>query len=245
MKSFGKTGDLITVLIVVEIITRTSGFLSNVIAPYFLFLDPDRAFAWSWIHHIIQFILAIGAMMLYPRIKPGDWGFSLVNSRLSLQIFLKFSIGWLIFYGIGTFITLKMTGQHTVYPFHYTTRNVAGYSGFMFLMPGLSEESLFRGFVMIVLGQSWKGIIRIGKLIIPVSGIIASLIFTYAHMSYTLFPLRFYYNPGQLIAAFGLGIFYAIIFYRTKSLLGPMLCHNISDGLGFIIVYLLSIFMFT
>ena len=106
-----------------------------------------------------------------------------------------------------------------------------------------SEETLFRGFVMVVLGQSWKGILNIGKLTIPVSGLLAALIFTYAHISYTIFPLKFYFNTGQLIAAFGLGIFYAIVFYKTKSLLGSVLCHNISDGIGFIIVWLLGMFM--
>ena len=244
MKSFGKIFDLITVIIFIEIITGISGYLSNIITPYFIFIDPDEAFVWSWIHHIIQLLLALSAMLLYPDLKMRDWGFNLENSNLSLRIFLKFSLGWLIFYSIGAFITLKMSGQTVVYPFHLTTRNVLGYSGFMFLMPGLSEETLFRGFVMVVLGQSWKGIVNIGKLTIPESGILAAFIFTYAHINYTIFPFKFYFSTGQLIAAFGLGMFYAIILYKTKSLLGSILCHNISDGLGFIIVYLLNIFMF-
>lgn len=244
MKPFRKIFDLITVLTVAAIITRTSTYLSDIFSPYFLFIDPDKVFAWSWIHHIIQFVLALSAMLLYPGIKLRDWGFNLRESNLSLRIVLKFSIGWLIFYGIGAFITLKMSGNTSVYPFHFTTRNVIGYSGFMFLMPGLSEETLFRGFVMIVLGQSWKGIVNIGKLTVPVSGILAALIFTCAHISCNLFPLKFYFSTGQLIAAFGLGIFYAIVFYKTKSLLAPMLCHSISDGLSFIIVYLLNLFLF-
>lgn len=244
MKSFGKFFDLVTVVVLVEIITRLSSFLANIISPYFIFIDPDKAFAWSWIHHIIQLLLALSAMLLYPSIKMRDWGFNLDNSKLSLRIFLQFSLGWLIFYGVGTFITFKMSGQSSVFPFHLTSRNVVGYSGFMFLMPGLSEETLFRGFVMIVLGQSWKGIINVGKLTLPVSGLLAALIFTYAHISYTIFPLKFYFSVGQLIAAFVLGIFYAIVFYKTKSLLCSILCHNISDGLGFMIVYLLSICMF-
>jgi len=244
MRSFGKVFDLITVLVIVEIITRTSSYLSNILAPYFLFIDPDKAFAWSWIHHIIQLLMVLVAMLIYPYMKLRDWGFNLDNRQLSLQIVLKFSVGWLIFYGIGALITLKMSGQSTVYPFPYTARNVLGYSCFMFIMPGLSEEALFRGFAMIVLGQSWKGLIHIGKLTLPVSGLIASLIFTYAHISYTLFPLKFYFSMGQLIAAFALGIFYAIVFYKTKSLLGSILCHNISDGLGFLIVYLLTILLF-
>jgi len=244
MRSFGKAFDVITVLVIVEIITRTSTYLSTILAPSLLFIDPDKAFAWSWIHHIIQLLLALGAMLLYPGIRFSDWGFNLDNRQLSLQIALKFSAGWLLFYSIGALITLKMSGQSSVYPFPYTPRNVLGYSGFMFIMPGLSEEALFRGFVMIVLGQSWKGLIHIGKLTLPVSGLIASLIFTYAHISYTLFPFKFYFSMGQLIAAFALGIFYAIVFYKTKSLLVSMLCHNISDGLGFLIIYLLTIFMF-
>ena len=244
MKSYGKFFDLLAVLILIEVITRSSGTLSTLITPYLTGIDPDKAFVWSWVHHIIQLLLALSAMMLYPGIRMRDWGFNLDNSRLSLRIFIKFSLGWLIFYGIGAFMTLKMSGQTSIYPFPMTTRNVIGYSGFMFTMPGLSEETLFRGFAMVVLGQSWKGVLTIGKLTLPVSGLLAAVIFTYAHISYTIFPLKFYFNTGQLIAAFGLGIFYAIVFYKTKSLLGSILCHNISDGLGFIIVWLLSMFLF-
>jgi len=244
MKSYGKLFDLLSVLLLVELITRSSGTLATFITPYFTGIDPDNPFIWSWVHHIIQFLLALSAMMLYPGIRMRDWGFNLNNNRLSLQIFMKFSLGWLIFYGIGAFITLKMSGNTSVYPFPLTTRNVIGYSGFMFIMPGLSEETLFRGFVMVVLGQSWKGILTIGKLTVPVSGLLAALIFTYAHISYTIFPLKIHFNTGQLIAAFGLGIFYAVVFYKTKSLLGSILCHNISDGVGFVIVWLLSMFMF-
>ncbi|HEY5592072.1 MAG TPA: type II CAAX endopeptidase family protein [Paludibacter sp.] len=244
MKSFGKFFDLIIVIAVVEIITRTSGYLSNVLTPYFVFIDPDKVFIWSWIHHIIQLLLALFAMLIYPKVKFKDWGFNLKNSKLSLSLFLKFSLGWFVLYTIGAFITIKMSNQTSVFPFQLTTRNVLGYSGFMFLMPGLSEETLFRGFVMVVLGQSWKRILSIGKIAVPVSGLIAALIFTYAHISYTLFPLKIYFSLGQLIFSFVLGVFYAIIFFKTKSLLGPILCHNISDGLGFVIIYLLSILCF-
>jgi len=244
MKSYGKFFDLLAVLVLVEVITRSSGYLSTLITPYFSNIDPDKAFVWSWAHHIIQLLLALSAMMLYPGIKMRDWGFNLDNSRLSLRIFMQFSLGWLIFYAIGAFITLKMSGNASIYPFPLTSRNVIGYSGFMFIMPGLSEETLFRGFAMVVLGQSWKGILNLGKLTIPVSGLLAALIFTYAHISYTIFPFKIYFNTGQLIAAFGLGIFYAVVFYKTKSLLGSVLCHNISDGVGFIIVWLLSMFLF-
>ena len=127
------------------------------------------------------------------------------------------------------------------YSFPFTTRNVIGYSGFMFLMPGISEEALFRGFVMVIIGQSWKGIIDIGKLAVPVSGLIAALIFTYAHISYTISPFSVSYNLVQLFFAFALGIFYAIVFHKTKSLLCSVLSHSASDGLSFVIIYLLSI----
>ncbi len=65
MKSVGKIGDLMIVLAVVCIITRTSSYFADIFAPHFLSIDPDKVFAWSWIHHLIQLSLAISVMMLY------------------------------------------------------------------------------------------------------------------------------------------------------------------------------------
>jgi len=44
-----------------------------------------------------------------------------------------------------------------------------------------------------------------------------------------------------MIFAFGLGIFYVVMFDRTGSLLGSVLAHNASDGIGTVIYIIFSL----
>ena len=78
-----------------------------------------------------------------------EWGFNLNHSKWSLTVFWKFTIGWVVFWTIGTVGFSLMTG-HSLSVFNYplTTRNVVGNLSFMLLMPGPSEEALFRGFAI-------------------------------------------------------------------------------------------------
>ena len=89
---------------------------------------------------------------------------------------------------------------------------------------------------------AWKGVVKLGKVRIPLAGIIAALIFVMAHIGLDLFPLQIlYFNTGQLIFAFIFGIFYSILFYETKSILAPIITHNIVDGIGTLIDYVLTL----
>ena len=64
----------------------------------------------------------------------------------------------------------------------------------------------------------------------------------YAHISYSIYPFHIYFlNPMQLMMAFALGIYYAITFENTGSLLCPVLSHSASDVLGNAILYIFSV----
>jgi len=109
----------------------------------------------------------------------------------------------------------------------------------MILLPGPSEEALFRGFAVVVLFQSWKGHVRIGRLTVSTAGIIAALLFMCAHISYSIYPFHIYsMNTMQLGMAFALGIYYAVTFEKTGSLLCPILSHSASDLIGSAMLYI-------
>ena len=112
----------------------------------------------------------------------------------------------------------------------------------MFIMPGISEEILFRALVIGILLNSWTGKIKPGSFEVSHAGFIAAIIFTLAHVGFVFHPFQIdYIEPMQLVFAFGLGIFYAVMFDRTGSLLGPILVHSASDGIGTVIYILFSI----
>ena len=111
-------------------------------------------------------------MKLYFKTSLSDWGFNLHERKWSLWVLWKFSLGWVVFWSIGTGAFYVISG-HSISVFNYplTARNIFGNLSFMLLMPGISEEALFRGFAIIVLSQSWKGQVTIGKLSVSVAGL--------------------------------------------------------------------------
>jgi membrane protease YdiL (CAAX protease family) len=61
---------------------------------------------------------------------------------------------------------------------------------------------------------------------VPLAGLLAAAVFTLAHVSFRSMSA----DPRQLLLAFVLGIYYAVAYHRTGSLLAPVLAHNLVDG---------------
>jgi membrane protease YdiL (CAAX protease family) len=59
---------------------------------------------------------------------------------------------------------------------------------FELLMSGPAEEILFRGFFQSFLRKFWPEIWHLGKVDLPVAGLITALIFSLVHINYTLSP---------------------------------------------------------
>ena len=113
-----------------------------------------------------------------------------------------------------------------------TATNMAGELGFQVLLTGTGEEPLFRALIMIVLGKYMTGMYRIGNFEIPSSGIVAAILFTLAHVGFTFAPFAItHFEPLQLFGALVLGLFFAIVFHRTGSLLAPIIMHGYGNGI--------------
>ena len=194
---------------------------------------------WLYIHHMIQMILALVVIIL-PIWKKSffEWGFNINEKAWSLRTVLKFGIGWFI---IQTIMILVL---RTPSPISYSLnfKNIVGDLVFDFVLTGISEEILFRALAIGILIKSWKRKVKILGFEISTAGFIAAILFSLAHIGFTIYPFQItYVQPMQLAFAFGLGIFYAVMFEKTGSLLGPILAHGASDGLITVIFLILKV----
>lgn len=208
---------------------KIASFVADIYQVFFASIDPDKVFVWMYIHHLVQLFLALFVMALpFWNKSFKDWGFNLDHSGWSLRTVGHFCIGWIIFSAL--FMLVIQVPPLVTYPL--TTSNLIGDLFFDFIMTGISEEVLFRAMVMGILLLSWKSKIRIRKFEVSAAGLLAAIIFALAHIGFDLMPFQItYVNTMQLVFAFGLGIFYAVMFDKTGSLLGPILAHGASDGL--------------
>jgi len=68
---------------------------------------------------------------------------------------------------------------------------------------GLSEEILFRGLIQTYLSRVFDAVDPFFGHELPLAGVITAVIFTVAHVGFTLSPLGvFYFQPPQLVLAF-------------------------------------------
>ena len=75
------------------------------------------------------------------------------------------------------------------------------------------------------------GNISLGKLSISNATLLSTLFFSLAHIGINYERLVIEsINYKQLLFTIGLGLFYAIMREKSKSLLGPIMAHGISDG---------------
>jgi membrane protease YdiL (CAAX protease family) len=244
VRSFGKTIDLIIVLLVVRILPEIARLATNYAFPFVKSLDPAGTYLWISIHHIFQLILTVLLMITWFKSPLKSLGFNFRELNLSVNIFGWVSLGFIVLAFLTNAIPYLVSGEAPSFHYPLNARNMGSVLGFQILLSGTCEEPLFRGFVMIALARSWKGSLCLWKLEIPVAGLWATLFFMFAHIGISVNPLGIsnFSIPQQILSLF-LGLFYAILFHRTKSLFGPMVYHGYSNVILIGVLYLLAFAM--
>ena len=244
MKSLGKIGDLIVVILAATYIPKLAVALTHKVHPYVGSMDPDNVFLWISIHHIFQLLFSLVLMKLWLTRRLRDYGFNLNDYRCSLRIFFWFCLIYLVPIFFLNVLPHIISGQPPSFKYPLNARNIACRLSYMYLLTGTGEEPLFRGFAIVVLSQSWKRIFRIWRIELSSAGLIATALFMIAHIKFTVFPFEItYISWPQQVWALGLGLYYAVVFQKTKSLLCPVLSHGYSNGIIFTLQYLMVLFM--
>jgi uncharacterized protein len=221
-------------LALTRLISEIASLLAQPAYQALRFLDPDGSFLYVSIHHIGQGLFALFVILLFSRtarIPFMDFGFNLNDWRYSVRLVLQFSLFWFFVQGGIGILMMASGGSAADFHFPLTAWNFGGYFAFQILLSGTSEEILFRSLVMTPLLVYGK---RAGLAEKPTAFLaagIATLIFMLAHINIDFNPLRVtHFNLLQQLASLGFGIFYAFLFLRTRSILGPILAHNLLNA---------------
>lgn len=210
--------------------------LGGVIADLFDYhsLDKDNTFLWITIHHLIQMIIAL--LLIAVIYKKFGIKFFLKPkiSKIGIKYTAIFSIAVLGYVLISYTIGYKMNTIQA-YPYELNTSNILGTLGFRLLLSGTSEEILFRAFPIAVLGYVFRSYEHKNH---TLEIIVSALLFSIAHISWSISPLEISFSWFQLIYAFILGLIYGISYVKSKSIIYPMIMHGLSNffmiGIGYI-----------
>jgi uncharacterized protein len=119
-------------------------------------IDPDGAFAWISVHHIVQALIFLAIMVIITQRSGIRFGFDWGDPKLGFFWVRLFALIFGVYIVISLLIMLA-TGTFQPFPYPLTARNVAGQLGFQLLLSGPSEELIFRAFAITMLGLYVKG----------------------------------------------------------------------------------------
>jgi membrane protease YdiL (CAAX protease family) len=83
------------------------------------------------------------------------------------------------------------------------------------------------------------GRVRLWKYDMHIAGLILALLFALAHIT-SFWAGTFWMALGQQVYAFALGILYAYWREKSGSLLAPIIGHNMSDGVEYALMFLMT-----
>lgn len=206
-------------------------------------IDPYDIFARISVHHIVQMIIALVIIAVLSKLlkidfymKLGDVGKGTQYVAIFTAIFAIISI---IFH-----ILMYVNNQLPAYAFPLDTRNVLGTLGFQLLLSGTSEEIVFRALPIAMLVYAFGKSIPI-KWHITLEIILASFLFSLAHIRWSLIPFYFEVDFQRQLYSFVMGIIQGVVYQRSRSILYPMLIHSLSNvlmvGTGYLFIALLTI----
>ena len=203
-------------------------------------IDPYRLFAPVSVHHVIQLIAALVLILILARLTKRDFGLHAGDHKSGLRSFLRFTA---IFSGYTavSYAILFFLGALPVHHFPLNAQNVTGTLLFQLLLSGPSEELMFRALpiTMLVFAYGKSVDIRLGKFYISVQNVVTALLFSLAHVRWSLSPFEINADIFQLAYAFVLGAISGYVYQKSKSVLYPMMMHSFSNvlmvGTGYIL----------
>jgi uncharacterized protein len=195
-------------------------------------IDPDGAFLWISVHHIVQGLAALVLMLLVSGLFRLNFHLGMGKKRLGITIVLWFT-GLVFLYQFGMWFAMNALSLGKPFPYPVNTKNVLGYFGFQLLLSGTSEELVFRALpitLLLLLTQTRYSLFK-GRIQLSLAVIIAAVLFSIGHINWSLNPFRLYYDIPQLLYALLMGLVQGWAYEKTGSIVYPMMMHGISNVL--------------
>ena len=192
---------------------------------------------WLYMQHAVQFLIALIAIGVVKRYVPADYGLHWPRQK---TYFLPALLWGALFGLLMTLIDYapQLIAHHKPDPgFPLTASNVAGWLFFEGVYVGPTEEIPFRALLVTYLAATMPGRLRLGRLEMNWAGVIVALIFALLHA--TNFAVRAWpLALGQQIYAFALGVLYAYWLEKSKSVVAPIIGHNVGDACEYLLMFM-------
>jgi hypothetical protein len=191
---------------------------------------------WLYAQHAFQLLVALIVIAILKWRVPADYGLHLPRGKT----YLGAAILWGAIFGVVMTLVdyapqlIAHTKPDPGYPLARST--VSGWLFFEGIYVGPTEEIPFRALLVTYLATTMPGSLRIGSFRMNWAGIVVAVIFALLHavnFSVRAWPVAL----GQQAYAFALGVLYAYWLEKSKSVVAPIVGHNVSDVVEYAIMF--------
>ena len=210
-----------------ELIGKAGSAVANLFA--YGAVDPDGAYAWQSVHHLVLLAAALAAVAVLRRPLNDRFGFE-AGDRIKGMRFVGLFTAAMAAIAILYHLSLRLGGGTLTYGYPLNAGNILGSLGFQLLLSGPAEEILYRALPVTVLLHALGRSVKIrGSVTLEI--VIASLLFSAAHVKWTLSPFGVEADLFQLVYAFAVGTVQGVAYRESRSVLYPILMHSLSNVL--------------
>jgi uncharacterized protein len=216
--TFGRNADLFFAAAIALAIPWLASVVMPLASPLLPMLDPERYWLPQTVHQIGALALTLLVIRLVSRRRLADWGLNLRHAGLGISM----AAGFALVVSVPIYFLMDAAPPPTT---PITPWVIVAVLTTHLLVIGTTQEVLYRGFVMGFLENRWPKVYRFAGMEMPVRGLIAAVIFMLSHVK----PYPPFVWPMQLVFSLVYGVLYALMYHRTRSLLGPALAHGYSN----------------
>ena len=232
-----KIVPLVVTVLLAFALPYLGAFAAVIAAKYFHTPSPSGpTLPWLYTQHACQLVFALIAIAIAKIFVPADYGLHLPREKS----YLAAAVLWGVFFGVLMTLVdyapqlIAHSKPHLNYPL--TRGNVTGWLFFEGVYVGPTEEIPFRALLVTYLAATMPGKCRLGRFEMNWAGVIVALLFALLHatnFSFRAWPMAL----GQQIYAFALGVLYAYWLEKSKSVVAPIVGHNLSDVVEYAILF--------
>lgn len=202
------------------------------------FLPADQVKAMPWMmlfpHHAGMLIAGLILIAIFSRGRLRDYGLRMPAGKS----YVAAALAWGLAFGVIMTVVdhLPSLLARTPPAELLTTQNVVGWLSFQGLWSGTVEEITFRALFISFLMAHISGRIRVGRYDMHIAGVIVALLFALAHMT-SFWTRPSFAAAGQQVYAFILALLYAYWLEKSKSVIAPIIGHNVGNFVEYCLVF--------
>jgi len=181
---------------------------------------------WLTAQHTVLLVLGLIAIGIAKIIVPADYGLDLQDERS----YVAPAFLWGIIFGVvlATVAAAPSLIAHIPLKLDSSlTQNIPGWLAYNGLYVGTTEEIPFRALVVTYLATTMPGSWGKGRYTMNAAGVVAAFIYAVSVAGFLSVPLLI--AIAQFVCQFALGILYAYWLEKSKSVISPIIGHNVSS----------------